>query len=404
MPPENNSEKKKSISIDWLLRGSLTKIGDIFDRLTGRNWKPSSSLATSELIEKLKALLDGEAKNLGKKGIFVPHNLKLKIQWDKFSLDSDESLQKLEQEILTAIIDHINDNRYHTYAPIKLQIKPDYFTEGVKLLASFDKFAEEESEAAINLSVPKLENIVIPTVPQPEEKIEKEKEIVKAKFDLRGKTVSLELEFGEGERLNVGRTKDNALILEDGSVSKIHAALVINNQKKLMVADTGSTNGTFINGKRIAYGKAFEVNSGDKLKFGNVEVEFEYTPKEIPLKTVAVENFQPESAKVTEELKIETVRAENLPETRQMQKEEVLPQTAVGLVSPNENKEKPVPKPHITLKPLGQKTPQPVPPVSFSDESTLTDLKEEIKSTDLKDEELTPKTAQGIVFDFGDEK
>ena len=39
-----------------------------------------------------------------------------------------------------------------------------------------------------------------------------------------------------------------------------------------MVADTGSTNGTFINGERIAYGKAFVVKDGDKLKFGTVEV------------------------------------------------------------------------------------------------------------------------------------
>ena len=66
---------KKSISPDWLVRGILTKIGETFDRLTGRNWKPTSSLATSELIDRLKKLLDAEVKDLKEKGKFVPHNI-----------------------------------------------------------------------------------------------------------------------------------------------------------------------------------------------------------------------------------------------------------------------------------------------------------------------------------------
>ncbi len=52
--------------------------------------------------------------------------------------------EKLEIELLTAAIDHINDRRYHTYAPMQFEIKPDYFTEGVKLSASFDKFVDEK--------------------------------------------------------------------------------------------------------------------------------------------------------------------------------------------------------------------------------------------------------------------
>ena len=128
---------KKGISADWLVRGVLTKIGDIFDRLTGRGYKPSSSLATSELIERLKFLLDSEAEEEDGR-TFVPHNVKLKMQWDKFSTDSTESLRELENEFLVAAIDHINDKRYYTNAPFHVEAKPDYFTQGVKLFVSFD--------------------------------------------------------------------------------------------------------------------------------------------------------------------------------------------------------------------------------------------------------------------------
>ena len=45
-----------------------------------------------------------------------------------------------------------------------------------------------------------------------------------------------------------------------------------------MVADTGSTNGTFIEGQRIAYGKAAEVKSGAALMFGLINVSVQFAP------------------------------------------------------------------------------------------------------------------------------
>lgn len=269
---------KKGFSPDWLLRGVLTKVGETFDKLTGRNWKPSSSLATSELVERLKSLLDAEAKESKDKKWFVPHNIKLKMQWDKFSSDAESAMKKLENELLIAAVDHINDKRYHTFAPLELEIKPDYFTEGVKLLASFDKFGDEkEREAAINVSVPDLRNIQLNP---PEISAEPEKEIYIAEFTVKDKPYRKQLAFADRQRLSVGRTKENDLWIDDASVSKIHAALVLNSDRQLMVADTGSTNGTFINNGRIAYGKAILIKDGDRLKFGTVEVALEHNVKQ----------------------------------------------------------------------------------------------------------------------------
>jgi len=281
------SPSKKSFSPDWLVRGVLTKLGETFDRLTGRNWKPSSSLATSELIERLKTMLDSEAKDLNEKGKFVPHNIKLKMQWDKFSTDADDALKKLEYELLTAAIDHINDRRYHTYAPMKLEIKPDYFTEGVKLQASFDEFGDDEREGELNVSFPSLKNINI--APAEEKKMEAEKEFFVAQFTLNDQRKNIVIAFADGERKSVGRTKNNDLCIDDASVSKIHAAFVLNQKKRLMVADTGSTNGTFISGQRIPYGKAILINDGEKLKFGTIEVVVERMDNNNDVETVLEE-------------------------------------------------------------------------------------------------------------------
>lgn len=284
MSETKESLKRKSFSPDWLVRGVLSKLGETFDRLTGRNWQPSSSLATSELVERLKTLLDVEARNTNEHGKFVPHNIKLKMQWDKFSTDADESLKKLEHELLTAAVDHINDRRYHTYAPMKLEIKPDYFTEGVKLQASFDEFGNDERAGELNVSFPDLSNVII-AAPE-EKKSEAEKEFFVAQFTVNEQRKNVVIAFADGDRKSVGRTKNNDLWIDDPSVSKIHAAFVLNQKKKLMVADTGSTNGTFISGQRIPYGKAVLINDGERLKFGTIEVVVEHMDSNSNVDTV----------------------------------------------------------------------------------------------------------------------
>jgi pSer/pThr/pTyr-binding forkhead associated (FHA) protein len=51
----------------------------------------------------------------------------------------------------------------------------------------------------------------------------------------------------------------------------------MNREGTLLVADTGSTNGTYINGRRLAYGEARQIAEGDVVGFGDVEVRFRKT-------------------------------------------------------------------------------------------------------------------------------
>jgi len=88
-----------------------------------------------------------------------------------------------------------------------------------------------------------------------------------------------DISLEEGKRLSVGRTKENDVAIDDQSISKAHASLLLNKEGKLIVADTGSTNGTFVRGERIAYGKAVEIAEGDSLLFGLVKVDVKFSPK-----------------------------------------------------------------------------------------------------------------------------
>ena len=95
--------------------------------------------------------------------------------------------------------------------------------------------------------------------------------IARVSFPEGTREISLVFKPG-GRRLNVGRASDNELTLNDASVSKIHAALLMTSEGTILVADTGSTNGTYINGRRIAYGESRQIEEGDVLGFGDIEV------------------------------------------------------------------------------------------------------------------------------------
>ncbi|MCL2326257.1 MAG: FHA domain-containing protein [Proteobacteria bacterium] len=79
-------------------------------------------------------------------------------------------------------------------------------------------------------------------------------------------------EFMLSELINsIGRTEDNYILLSDPSISRNHAK-IINQGMTFKLSDLDSSNGTFVNGKRIR-GEVL-LQSGDEVRFGNVRFVF----------------------------------------------------------------------------------------------------------------------------------
>lgn len=74
-----------------------------------------------------------------------------------------------------------------------------------------------------------------------------------------------------GPSLSVGRVADNALQIDHNSVSGHHAELVLED-KDYKVRDLDSTNGTRVNGERIAEQK---LRRNDIVRFGNIELLYD---------------------------------------------------------------------------------------------------------------------------------
>lgn len=266
-PKEVVKKKREEALPERLLRRVLEGMGSVVDRRLGRTVDPRSGLTTSKLIERMKRLIDERVREEGNKGRIAPHHMVLKVEWGTHSEAPPEILGDLKNEVLAAAIDHINDHRYRTLAPVTVEAEVDIFTTGISVDPSFGEFEDDLKRQDEEMRAAKL-GVPIPGAAPPMPDIQ-----VIARVTLPNGTRELPLIFKPGgRRLNVGRASDNDLTLNDTSVSKIHAALLMTAEGTLLVADTGSTNGTYLNGRRISYGESRLIEDGDVVGFGDVEV------------------------------------------------------------------------------------------------------------------------------------
>ena len=70
--------------------------------------------------------------------------------------------------------------------------------------------------------------------------------------------------------VTIGRSPDNVLIIDDGSVSSFHAK-IDTSSAGIYLTDLFSSNGSFVNGSRIMTHK---LEHGDQVRLGNVQCVF----------------------------------------------------------------------------------------------------------------------------------
>lgn len=80
-----------------------------------------------------------------------------------------------------------------------------------------------------------------------------------------GKTVEL-----KADKITIGRSEDNSFQIPEGSVSSRHCELELKGDV-VQIKDLGSTNGTFINDKKITEGN---LSKGQVLRLGSIELRF----------------------------------------------------------------------------------------------------------------------------------
>ena len=104
--------------------------------------------------------------------------------------------------------------------------------------------------------------------------IEAEGERKTARYALRTiKGLPLDGYYELNGTMRVGRSEESDIALNDPSVSRSHAVIDTEGDAPT-VRDLGSTNGTFVNGRRV---QREALRDGDDVRFGNTRMRFEST-------------------------------------------------------------------------------------------------------------------------------
>ena len=73
------------------------------------------------------------------------------------------------------------------------------------------------------------------------------------------------------EKITIGRSSDNDIVIDNKLTSR-HHAIIQKIKEDYFLKDEESTNGTYLNGKKVPEGKYLKLNKLDKVTIGNVHL------------------------------------------------------------------------------------------------------------------------------------
>jgi adenylate cyclase len=85
-----------------------------------------------------------------------------------------------------------------------------------------------------------------------------------------------QLSLADGNCWTIGRGDDNQFVVKDRCISRNHAMIQYTDAGDRYLIDLGSSNGTFVNGRRVSI--PVTIHDGDTIAFGQTELQF-HCPK-----------------------------------------------------------------------------------------------------------------------------
>ena len=140
--------------------------------------------------------------------------------------------------------------------------QPTYVNQGTRIDVAEFQLAFEPLGGAVDAMPPPSIPMGLPMGMQPQASLSPAMRIVAEGGPYDGRMFEL-----AAAELAVGRAVDNDIVLDDPSLSRKHAKIYRRGAAEIEVEDLGSSNGTFINQRKIGRGTA---HPGDSLRFGEL--------------------------------------------------------------------------------------------------------------------------------------
>ncbi len=255
------SQPEKSTSaasrIEFFVRRLFERIGGALDFALRRPLNPQTRTDLTALIPPIERAIEEHLRREGSR-IVAPNLVELRYDYETYSQLGQQRLEFLQRELRATIYEYIHNRRYTTLGEVQVKVTFDVFTRKLTIKAAFPDEAPEAVE-----SPPAAE------AKPATQRCEVTLCLSQGRSELRAPVMS------EADRVGIGRSRDNQLVIDDPTVSNVHAAFTLAANGALWLADLGSRNGTFVNSVRLGPGDKSIVRAGDRLRFGDVEATLE---------------------------------------------------------------------------------------------------------------------------------
>lgn len=167
----------------------------------------------------------------------------------------------LGKELQAAVFEYICNRRYETIGEVSVGAGVDVFAKSVQIKPSF-----VEGDRALDQPASSLTSA--------------HESVPRATSGCASRMVTIQgpgssshqVKLEAGGAVSIGRSAENTLRIDDHSISRLHCSLALRSSGDVVVSDLGSSNGTSVNGERLAAAEARSLTQGDLIRVGDVEI------------------------------------------------------------------------------------------------------------------------------------
>jgi pSer/pThr/pTyr-binding forkhead associated (FHA) protein len=256
------ADKNESVldKAENLARRILERLGSKVDGKIGAGGQSTlSQREIGEITSRIERVIESSLRN-DKDGVkrVAPNRFKVLFTYEETNRLNSQYIESLAKELKGEVFEFINNRRYESRGPILVETGADVFAKATVIRAFFE--GEQETPLA---------SAAQSRGDEAAQQARGTRAVLLNSSD--GRSFRVELK-SDGAPAYVGRTSGNSVRIDDSSISRLHCSLALKNNGDVIVADLGSSNGTYVNGSLLAGKEARPLNEGDVIGVGDFKL------------------------------------------------------------------------------------------------------------------------------------
>jgi hypothetical protein len=240
---------------ETLARRILERLGSNVDsKLASKDQSSLKPHHIGELASRIERVIEAELK-ADEHGVrrIAPNRFRVLFTYEETSKLTPQYIEAVGKELTGTVFEYINNHRYTTRGPVEVTADRDLFAKSTLVKATFDTDPEQHVEAPKSGTIRSADS----------------KRIILVSGEGRRYDVDLKT---EGAPAFIGRAAENAVRIDDTSVSRLHSSISLRSDSNVVIADVGSANGTFVNDQLLARDEARTLREGDVVQVGDFKL------------------------------------------------------------------------------------------------------------------------------------